>query len=88
MRVVDGSFTDFRYEKSGFEFRTKQDRASLDRGRIKTAISVLAAQGLVHVEHPPSKKNDFGIANAYRLAFIKSRNHMGTNGRMICPCDA
>jgi hypothetical protein len=53
----------------------------LDRSRIKTAISALAGQGLIHVEHVPSTKSGFGIANAYRLAFIKSRNHMGTNGR-------
>ena len=57
------------------------DYAGLDRGRIKTAISVLAAQGLVHVEHVPSMTNDYGIANAYRLAFIRSRDHMGTHGR-------
>jgi len=57
------------------------ERVGLDRGRIKTAISVLAAQGLVHVEHVPSLRSDYGISNAYRLAFIQTRNHLGTRGR-------
>ena len=52
-----------------------------ERGRIKSAISVLAAQGLVHVEHTKSFRSEFGIANAYRLAFIQPRVHMGTFGR-------
>ena len=59
----------------------------LDRGRIKTAVSVLAAQGLVHVEHVPSMKSDYGISNGYRLAFIDSNVHMGTRGRGMDAAD-
>jgi hypothetical protein len=54
-----------------------RDYTGFERGRIKSAISVLAAQGLVHVEHTKSIRSDFGIANAYRLAFIQPRVHMG-----------
>ena len=57
------------------------DYTGIERGRIKSAISVLAAQGLVHVEHTKSFRSEFGIANAYRLAFIQPRVHMGTFGR-------
>lgn len=51
------------------------------RERIKAALNVLAANGLVHIEHVPSTTNDFGSANAYRLAHLESRVHMGTRGR-------
>jgi len=64
-----------------------EDYVGLDRRRIKTAISVLAAQGLVHVEHVPSLRGDYGISNAYRLAFIQTRNHLGTRGRGLDAAD-
>jgi hypothetical protein len=57
------------------------DYTGIERGRIKSAISVLAAQDLDHVEHTKSFRSEFGIANAYRLAFIQPRVHMGTFGR-------
>jgi hypothetical protein len=59
----------------------------LDRNRIKTAISVLATQGLVHIEHVPSTLSDYGVSNGYRLAFIQSRVHMGTRGRGMDAAD-
>jgi hypothetical protein len=61
--------------------RKSTSAVSADRGRIKSALSLLAAQGLVHVEHTKSFKSGYGIANAYRLAFIEPRVHMGTYGR-------
>jgi hypothetical protein len=48
---------------------------------------VLAAQGLVHVEHVPSMTSDYGISNGYRLAFIDSNVHMGTRGRGMDAAD-
>ena len=29
----------------------------------------------------PSRRSQFGVANAYRIAGIESRRHMGTTGR-------
>ncbi|MGA2792520.1 MAG: hypothetical protein ABSE69_03150 [Roseiarcus sp.] len=55
--------------------------SGVERGRLKKAISVLAAHGLVYVEHKKSSLNDYGVANAYRLAHLDSYAHMGTRGR-------
>jgi hypothetical protein len=63
------------------------DYAGIDKARIKTAISVLAAQGLVHVEHAPSLKSLYGVSNGYRLAHIRPRSHMGTLGRGMDAAD-
>lgn len=51
------------------------------RNRIKSALSLLAANSLVYVEHMASEENPYGIANAYRIAHIDPRRHMGTSGR-------
>ena len=37
------------------------------RDRIKTGISLLAANGMIHVEHVPSRQSEYGVANAYWL---------------------
>jgi hypothetical protein len=57
------------------------DYSGIERNQIKTAVSFLASIGLVYVEHLPSLANEYGIANAYRLAFLNSHVHMGTRGR-------
>ncbi len=51
------------------------------RVRLKSAISLLAANMLVHVERIPTRTNDYGVAQAYRLPQIDSGRHMGTIGR-------
>ncbi|WP_159006266.1 hypothetical protein [Bradyrhizobium sp. S69] len=51
------------------------------RQRIRTGISLLASVGMVHVEHVPSRSNERGTANAYRLPFIDPYTHLGTKGR-------
>jgi hypothetical protein len=55
--------------------------SGVERSRLKKAISVLAALGLVYVEHRTSTTNDYGVANAYRLAHLDPYVHMGTRGR-------
>lgn len=55
----------------------------IDRSRIKSGLSLLAANGLVHVEHLPSQGSEFGISNAYRLAHLEPYSHMGTQGRRL-----
>lgn len=49
--------------------------------RIKAATSLLAALSLAYIERVPSESNEFGMAQAYRLVGLDSRNHMGTRGR-------
>lgn len=58
-----------------------EEYSGVDRNHIRRALSVLAAHGLVHVQYCDSTTNENGTANAYRLAHIEPRNHMGTRGR-------
>lgn len=55
--------------------------SGIERHHIKSAISLLAANGLLHVEHVPSEVSIYGISNAYRLPYIDPYIHMGTRGR-------
>lgn len=48
---------------------------------IKRGLTILGANGLVHIERMPSTINEYGVANAYRIAHINSRHHQGTTGR-------
>jgi hypothetical protein len=57
------------------------------RERVKTALSLLAANGMVHIEHIPSRYSEYGIANAYRIPQIDSSRHMGTVGRGMTEYD-
>jgi hypothetical protein len=48
---------------------------------IRTAISLLAGQNLVHVSSQPSAQTEYGVSNQYRLAHIDTTRHEGTIGR-------
>jgi hypothetical protein len=59
-----------------------EEYSGIRQDRIKSAISLLATHGLVHVEHTARSGGEvFGIANAYRLPGVEPRRHMGTTGR-------
>jgi hypothetical protein len=58
-----------------------EEYATIERHRIKPAISLLINAGLIHVERTESRSNVRGTANAYRLAFIDPYLHFGTRGR-------
>jgi hypothetical protein len=73
-RNNESNFADISYDKIT-EF------SGVERSRLKRAISFLAAHGLVYVEHRWSSTNDYGVANAYRLAHLDAYVHMGTRGR-------
>jgi DNA-binding transcriptional ArsR family regulator len=51
------------------------------RNSIRRALSVLAANGLVHVEYVRSAMSENGVASAYRLAHLDSYRHLGTSNR-------
>ena len=59
----------------------------INRRRIKTAISLLAAHSLVHVERIPSMVSADGVSNAYRIVGIDPYAHMGTRGRAMDAVD-
>jgi DNA-binding transcriptional ArsR family regulator len=60
-----------------------EDYSGVARNNIRRALSVLAANILVHIETVPSSESDDGVAYAYRLAHLNPRQHMGTLGRGI-----
>jgi hypothetical protein len=53
----------------------------IDRSRVKFAISLLVSSGMIHVERQLSDVSDYGVKNAYRLAYLDPYRHMGTSGR-------
>lgn len=63
------------------------DLSGIQKYHIKSAISLLAANGILHVEHVKSSISGFGISNAYRLPHIDPYTHMGTIGRGLDATD-
>jgi hypothetical protein len=51
-------------------------------------LSILALVPLVYVEQLPSKTNENGYSNAYRIVGIDPYNHRGTRGRETNESDA
>lgn len=64
-----------------------REHTGIQRNHIKSAISLLAANNLLHVERVPSDVSEYGISNAYRLPHIEPYNHMGTKGRGLAAGD-
>jgi len=58
-----------------------EEYTAIDRSKIKAAISRLTVIPLVYVEQVPSRKNELGFANAYRIVGLNPYKHMGTMGR-------
>ncbi len=58
-----------------------EEYTGIERDRIKSGLSLLAANSLVHVERLPAKGLDYGVSNAYRLVQLDGHIHMGTRGR-------
>ncbi len=62
-------------------YETIHEYSGVSKNNIKRALSLLAVEGLVHVERFRSSLSDIGVVNAYRLAHLDTRRHMGTTGR-------
>lgn len=58
-----------------------EEYAGIPRNRIRSAISLLAANNMLHVDHMKSLESDYGVSNAYRLAHLETTRHRGTSGR-------
>jgi len=63
------------------------DGTGIPRERIKGGLSLLAANGMVHIERIPSRHSEYGVANAYRLPQIDPNRHMGSVGRGLTDFD-
>lgn len=75
-RGRDTNMANISYEKI-------DEYASVAPHRIKAALSILVLNNMVHIERVPSRSNDLGVANAYRLVGLEPRVHMGTRGRRL-----
>jgi hypothetical protein len=64
-----------------------EEYTGIERAKIKSAQSLLAALSLIYVEHLPTDKYANGIANAYRIVGIDPYKHMGTLGRGLTAYD-
>lgn len=56
------------------------DYLDIDRTSIRRGLTVLAANGLVHIEHLQSWEYEGRSSNGYRLAHLDSYRHAGTIG--------
>jgi hypothetical protein len=64
-----------------------EEYTGIERAKIKSAQSLLAALSLIYVEHLPTDTYANGIANAYRIVGIDPYKHMGTLGRGLTAYD-
>jgi len=62
---------DTRLAQIGYEKITEY--SGVTANYIKPALSVLAANGLIHIEHAQSKESNVGVTSAYRLAHLPWR---------------
>lgn len=65
-----------------------EERSGVARARIKPALSMLCAMGLIQIEHLPRRFGEPGVASGYRLTHVDSHRHMGTIGRTLDPISA
>jgi hypothetical protein len=66
---------------ANISFDKISEYSGIRRHEIKAATSLLASLSLAYIERVPSSSNDYGVANAYRLAGLETSVHMGTRGR-------
>lgn len=66
---------------ANISFDKISEYSGIRRHEIKAATSLLASLSLAYIERVPSSSNDYGVANAYRLAGLETFVHMGTRGR-------
>jgi DNA-binding transcriptional ArsR family regulator len=62
-----------------------EEYTGVARNNIRRGLTVLGANGLVHVERFTSDLSDYGVAHAYRLTHLDSSRHMGSTGRGYDP---
>lgn len=72
---------DNRTNMAHITYEQIEDRSGVARYNIKSALSLLAANALVHVEHIPSQFDEGITSNAYRFPQLNSYIHMATRGR-------
>ncbi len=61
--------------------------SAVPNDRIRTALSLLINNGLIHTDRHISTINEKGFSNSYRLTHLSPRQHPGTTGRGLDPAD-
>ena len=79
---------DNRTNLANISYPTIEEYSGIPNVRIKPAISYLASHSLMYVEQVPRSSSEYGVANAYRIVGIDSRNHTGTQHRGAFDFDA
>lgn len=64
-----------------------EEYSGIGSNHIKSAVSFLAALGLVLIDHVPSGLSEYGVSNAYRLTHLDARKHQGTQGKRMTASD-
>lgn len=60
-----------------------EEYSGIHHDDIKGAVSFLAGNGMIHVEHLPRQISQYGYSSAYRLVHLHTYQHMGTVGRNL-----
>jgi DNA-binding transcriptional ArsR family regulator len=68
---------------ANISFDKIEEYSGIERGRIRTALSLLTVYGLVHVDRWRTPESGKGFAQGYRLAHVEPYNHLGTTGRAL-----
>ncbi|WP_431201575.1 hypothetical protein ACQ86E_20790 [Bradyrhizobium betae] len=63
---------------ANISFNKITEYSGVEQHAIKRAISILLHNGLIYVERQRSYVREGGVANAYRLVGLDTRNHFGT----------
>ena len=69
---------DRRQNAANISYNKITDYSGVEAHYIRRALSILALNGLVYVERQSSWVHEDRTANAYRLAGLDTRNHLGT----------
>ena len=75
------AFRDNNSNISRMSYPTVERYTGIPRNKIRSAISFLVANELMHVDLNRSEESEFRVYNAYRLAHLDTRKHTGTKGR-------
>lgn len=60
-----------------------EEYSGIHHDDIKQAVSFLAGNGMIHIEHMPRQISQYGYSSAYRLVHLYTNQHMGTIGRNL-----
>lgn len=79
--LLFAAFRDNRSNKAQIGYDKISAYTGIDRGRIRSALSLLTTHELVYVEYAPTTSGICNLTSFYRLAKLDAYKHNGTLGR-------